>query len=536
MRQHMRQNQKFEHKIYIIIAILIGLIGIIVWLGDRTLPRVTDAVIHYTPSAPNSIVVRFNKDMDRRSIEEKFYTTPAIEGTFNWQGKELIFTPKELFPYHSTITVHLEAGGIDEDNKTMLTPFKKDFILPPVRIVYTTTVADQKQQLMIQEICPDFFEFHLESSFHTRFEPSAESYSEKKSRVESESQQKFQRGSDPAASDCPEPQPVLGNLIIEHYALASDGKSLYIIGQKQETPTLWNELFRYDIEQKSLQQLTNDQRFLNKAIIVAPDGNYIALSRIEISKTGEYVSRMQFWIARTSNFKFSLLQAGKAQGSTLFFSPDSSFVLYKNDSDNFEIAPLNEDLDKPAEQDETLFIGSYQSAHGFHPIKPIIALTEAAPGDPLAFQNTLQLFFGDGTKQQLPFAEGLIRNPVFTPDGNLLITAFSRVEEQFIDIDSSLPSTVFHLYSYDLEQNHLEQLTNDPDYSDQEPKISPDGKFVIFLRYPSVGQGSIDPEYRELTNELQGAAHEAEVWLLNLETKTLHQLPFTASDFNILPQ
>lgn len=434
--------------------------------GNTLPPR----VIHF--SADNSITVEFNNLMEHRSVEQNFQISPKVEGTFQWLGRKLIFIPDETLSSGTEFTVSLPKNLTDQDGQMMKEDFTTTFQTPLLRFAYlntekngTITISDLEGKALEDIVIPE--------------------------------------------------------VVIERFQYDSLHQKMYVLGfNEQASIDHRSELYVYDLRNKSVRQITNDPHFLNKSFALSPTSDHIALMRVQLGDDGTYLSRIETWIASTSDFKFERFLDGKAQGSEVFFTPDGTSLLYKNEDSNFELSPL-----EPEKPEDTQFVGAFEKSYGFHPYKPLLVFTKYDQSDIFSMQNFVTLFQGDGVQQNLNLGKGLARDTVFSPDGKGLFLIFSKPEEDLTDKESFYPLRIFHLYFYDFESGKTTQLTRDFDYSEEAPAVSPDSRYVLVERYETLGSDLvIDPAYRDVTDSLSAVIKGGQLWLFDKQTGTFKDL------------
>jgi len=114
--------KKFDRIVLIVLALLLGLILLILTLGDRVGVQVS-AVI---PAEGESIGVygpfglQFQQTMDHASVETHFSTIPAIPGNLNWDGDTLWFYPETPFDPTQKVTIVLAAGAESANGRQLI--------------------------------------------------------------------------------------------------------------------------------------------------------------------------------------------------------------------------------------------------------------------------------------------------------------------------------------------------------------------------------------------------------------------------------
>lgn len=114
--------KKFDRRVILFLIIVLLLALILILQGDRVgvqinavIPAEGERVGAYGP-----IGIRFNEEMDQDSVESHFSITPAIKGTFSWEGDTLWFFPRLPFVQSQTYQVTLDSGSKSVENRELL--------------------------------------------------------------------------------------------------------------------------------------------------------------------------------------------------------------------------------------------------------------------------------------------------------------------------------------------------------------------------------------------------------------------------------
>ncbi|UCC92660.1 MAG: Ig-like domain-containing protein [Thermoplasmata archaeon] len=73
------------------------------------------------------VVIAFNKEMDRPSVEGAFSIDPPVDGTFTWEGPVARFNPDDLLDEATTYTYRLDTTAFDMDGIQLLEPLEVAF-------------------------------------------------------------------------------------------------------------------------------------------------------------------------------------------------------------------------------------------------------------------------------------------------------------------------------------------------------------------------------------------------------------------------
>lgn len=477
--------KRFEFLMGAVIALLAFFVTGLVVVGDRTVPVVLESsvsngsVVHGSLS---KLSLTFNRSMNHKSVEGNVVIQPNIKGTFSWHGDTVNFNSEVPFQYGTKYELRVKKGSLDAEGKALPEDFVLHFSTPVYRFAYIGTEDVEKGKLVISDLNGGKNVYH---SF--------------------------------------------GDLTIGSFQICPDGSCVYALAHGENLPDAHDELYQIFMNDNdqgqpfpSLKQITNGTNYLNKDFRLSPDGKSILLARITVSPKGEYLTKIQNWIASTNDFKFERYLEGEAVGTKTLFTPDSSMVLYRNADDNFELMPV----EKPNVKDK-LFVGYFSELYAFHPFEPLIAFMLYPQGDLFSIKNSLVLYHGDGTKETVPYGDGLVRDTLFTPNGKKVISIFSKPEDVFDDVESFYPLRIFHLYSFDLQTKKIKPLTSDFDFSEEQPAISPDGRYLTFVRYETFTQDlTIDPAMRDMAESLGNVQEGGQLWYLNLETGEMTSLKF----------
>lgn len=468
--------QNFYSRIATLFVVLAVAIVALVAVGIHAPPRIIDLNItqKVNPSQQRQLLINFNHPMDRRSVETNFSLDPAMKGTFSWSGRTLAFTPEEILPYGKDFHLKINKEAFDENSVPLAQDFNFQFTTNPLQFAYIGVEGEETGRLVVSSIDGS----------------NRQVVTEKK-------------------------------LSIEDFHIAADGKSIYILGS--------NELYVYDLQKKHLTQLTNDKNFLNKAFQLSPDGGKVLVFRVQVNTAGVYLTGVQGWISDLPEVHLKKLLDGSALALNSYFSPDGSYLLYRDST--FQLLELNKN-----KVDTSLFLGDFDLSYGFHPSQPILLFNKYDYSDVFSMNNFLTLFYGDGHQQKVDFGQGLSRDTVFTPDGKSLIAIFSKPEEAFEDRESLYPLRIFHLYLYDIATQKTEQLTSNFDYSEEGPTVSPDSKHLLFERYETFSKDIvIDPAFRDVTDSLSSILSGGKVWRMDLATHDLQELPMKGNKVTFFP-
>jgi TolB protein len=114
---------RFDWSVLSLMAVLALLTGVVIVRGDRVGVR----VVAFSPergaanvSSRAAIRVTFDQEMERASVEKRFTLSPPVEGTFQWEGKTLVFHPAQPLAYDADYTITLRQGARSQQGRKIL--------------------------------------------------------------------------------------------------------------------------------------------------------------------------------------------------------------------------------------------------------------------------------------------------------------------------------------------------------------------------------------------------------------------------------
>ncbi|HEY9845182.1 MAG TPA: hypothetical protein V6D03_03205, partial [Candidatus Caenarcaniphilales bacterium] len=109
------------------------LIGLLLWSGDHTAPRIRDFSWQgkQIGAEDTAFLLTFNRPMEQASVEANLDIDPPLAGKFSWSGRRMAYTLTEPAPYGKSFQVRL-AGARDrfsqsESKQALLQPFSGRF-------------------------------------------------------------------------------------------------------------------------------------------------------------------------------------------------------------------------------------------------------------------------------------------------------------------------------------------------------------------------------------------------------------------------
>jgi hypothetical protein len=134
------------------------LIGILLWSGDRTAPRVRDFSWQdkQVGAEDTAFTLTFSRPMDHASVERNLQINPPIPGKFSWAGRRMAYTTLFPAPYGNKYQVQLQ-GAKDQfpGNKstgTPVKPFTASFRTRDRAFAYVGINAEEQGRLILYNL------------------------------------------------------------------------------------------------------------------------------------------------------------------------------------------------------------------------------------------------------------------------------------------------------------------------------------------------------------------------------------------------
>lgn len=104
--------QPIDRVAIVLMLVLSVLIGLLLWQGDRTVPRVRDFSWQgkQVGAEEKSFIVTFTRPMDRASVEKNLRIEPPLEGKISWAGRRMAYTLERPAPYGNSYELLLQGA------------------------------------------------------------------------------------------------------------------------------------------------------------------------------------------------------------------------------------------------------------------------------------------------------------------------------------------------------------------------------------------------------------------------------------------
>lgn len=444
-------------------GVLMAFTLLILWRGDRTLPQITHFNHHLKQISPrsNQLLFSFNREMNRYSVRRGFKIEPEIAGKFSWIGKKMAFTPVIPFEYGRTYQVEIQSA---KDVKGIDMP------------VY-------------------------QSQFHTKTRQFIFLNAQRQLRL--------------WKSDATETLTAPGLLVLD-YIPVNDGEQIFFSAvDKNEFKqnslaheyhwTAFQQLYVFNLSNHSLSKLS-EPGFFNFRFSVSLNGQTRLLYRTSLQEnTGGW------WVQRYPNTQWQFLS--DLDNTSYAITPNGQFMLGKKQL-AYYLLSTDPDSEKSAQ-----FLGQFSHTYGFNSNATKILFTLPSPQDGFKIYNYVVLLDHQGRRNTYLENQGLLANLRFSPTKEVLYFTMTFDQD---DYELSVP---YHLHAFDLETSALEQLTDDPKWSDESFSVSPDGRQLIFERFDASDGENYGPDLREdIVGHRMTLEMMPDLWIYDTEKKSLISL------------
>jgi dipeptidyl aminopeptidase/acylaminoacyl peptidase len=127
--------------------------AILLWSGDRTMPKVRD--FNWQGRSISAIdtafTLTFNRPVDRTSVEQQLKIAPPLPGKISWAGSKLAYTLTNPAPYGHNYQVNLSGAheAIGKKQGKEIVPFQGQFRTPDRMFAYIGTNMSDRGRIVI---------------------------------------------------------------------------------------------------------------------------------------------------------------------------------------------------------------------------------------------------------------------------------------------------------------------------------------------------------------------------------------------------
>ncbi len=139
------------------ILFLTVLIGLLLWGGDHTHPRVREFSWKNQQVGINDVafVLTFNRPMNWESVAANLSIQPPLPGKLSWSGRRLAYTLTEPVPYGQTFKLELDqavAAQAGQAQPSIMQPFRHQFHSRDLAFAYLGIAGSENGRLALKNL------------------------------------------------------------------------------------------------------------------------------------------------------------------------------------------------------------------------------------------------------------------------------------------------------------------------------------------------------------------------------------------------
>lgn len=144
----------------VVISLILGLgllIGLLLWSGDRTAPRVRDFSWQNQQigAEDRAFTLTFSRLMDQASVAANLRISPPLPGKIGWAGRRMAYTLTEPAPYETAFQISLEGARdrfSSKSNQALMQPFLGQFATRDRAFIYLGVTDPEIGRLMLYNL------------------------------------------------------------------------------------------------------------------------------------------------------------------------------------------------------------------------------------------------------------------------------------------------------------------------------------------------------------------------------------------------
>ncbi len=438
MNLNFRLLSRFDRAVGLVIVVTLLLIFLVSWRGDQ----VGIQVVTLSP-APNAnhiplhtrLQVRFDQGIisDTQNIQLSF--TPAVSGSLQIAGDQLIFIPTSALQPLTTYAVTLNAGLRSTEGRRLRKPLTWQFATGQTQVLYSTTVSNTEQLFLTT----------VDLTQPTKLEHNAT------------------------------PRQVTFNATgIWDFIAAPDDAILYSVLNKDGSGDLWT-LAR---DAQTPTKLIDCPQAICNSAAWSPDQRWLAFTkRNNTSFSSGALSPPRLWLLdRQTQQAAQLFDDKQRLGFEPRWSSDGQWLSY--------LAPDmgGVGVHNIVTQAEHFYPTPTGETGRWHPRQNQVLISITKPSGERASIHLLRIDVAPNEQRDLSGANNLVEDngAAWSPDGEWI--AFRRKE--LIGPQATLGAQLWLMRA---DGSQARALTRDPAFDHGQLSWSPDGRYLLFQKLPLKG-------------------------------------------------
>ncbi|MEX0270963.1 Ig-like domain-containing protein [Leptolyngbyaceae cyanobacterium UHCC 1019] len=150
--------QPLDRVAIVLLVVLLVLIGLLLWGGDRTAPRVRDFTWQnkQVGADDTAFILGFSRPMDHASVEKNLKIDPPLPGKVSWAGRRMAYTLTLPATYGSEYQVRLENAQDyftqKGSQRAPIQPFQTSFRTRDRAFAYIGTQGEETGRLVLDNL------------------------------------------------------------------------------------------------------------------------------------------------------------------------------------------------------------------------------------------------------------------------------------------------------------------------------------------------------------------------------------------------
>ncbi|MGB7416323.1 MAG: hypothetical protein WA902_19120 [Thermosynechococcaceae cyanobacterium] len=156
-RLKLENLQPLDRVALLSILFLTVLMGLLLWSGDRTYPKVRNFSWQNQQVGINdtAFVLAFNRPMNWESVAANLSIKPPLPGKLSWSGRRLAYTLTQPIPYGQTFQLELDQATAAQAGQTqprVMQPFRQPFHSRDLAFVYLGIAGPENGRLALKNL------------------------------------------------------------------------------------------------------------------------------------------------------------------------------------------------------------------------------------------------------------------------------------------------------------------------------------------------------------------------------------------------